>query len=52
MRHLVHQRAKILRYLKSRDPIYYQSFLLRIGVEARGVEGEIVVPGKPKVKRM
>lgn len=52
MRHLVHQRAKILRYLKSRDPIYYQSFLPRIGVEARGVEGEIVVPGKPKVKRM
>lgn len=52
MRHLVHQRAKVLRYLKSRDPIYYQKFLPRIGVEARGVEGEIVVPGKPKVRRM
>ncbi|WFD25230.1 hypothetical protein MNAN1_000197 [Malassezia nana] len=52
MRRLVHQRAKILRYFKSRDPIRYQSFLPRIGVEARAVEGEIVVPGKPKVKRM
>ena len=52
MRHMVHQRAKILRYLKSRDPIHYQKFLPRIGVEARGVEGEIVVPGKPKVRRM
>ena len=52
MRKLVHQRARILRYLKSRDPIRYQSFLPRIGIEARAVEGEIVVPGKPKVKRM
>lgn len=52
MRRLVHQRAKILRYFKSRDPIRYQSFLPRIGVEARAVEGEIVVPGKPKVKRI
>ena len=52
MRHMVHQRAKILRYLKSRDPVHYQKFLPRIGVEARGVEGEIIVPGKPKVRRM
>jgi len=52
MRRLVHQRAKVLRYLKSRDPIRYQSFLPRIGVEARAVEGEVVVPGKPKIKRM
>ncbi|WFC98036.1 hypothetical protein MYAM1_000757 [Malassezia yamatoensis] len=52
MTHLVHQRAKILRYLKSRDPIRYQAFLPRIGVEARAVEGEVVVPGMPKVKRI
>lgn len=52
MRRMVHQRAKILRYLKSRDPIRYLAFLPRIGVEARGVEGELVVPGKPKTKRI
>ncbi|WFD29676.1 hypothetical protein MSPP1_000686 [Malassezia sp. CBS 17886] len=49
---LVHQRARVLRYLKSRDPIRYQNFLPRIGIEARAVEGEIVIPGKPKVKRI
>ena len=52
MTKLVHQRSKVLRYLKSRDPVRYQAFLPRIGVEARAVEGEIVVPGKPKVKRI
>ena len=52
MRKLVHKRARILRYLKSIDPLRYQNFLPRIGVEARAVEGEIVVPGKPKVKRI
>lgn len=52
MRRLVHQRAKLLRYLKSKDPLRYQAFLPRIGVEARGVEGEVVVPGKPKVRRV
>mgnify|MGYP002713855495 CR=1 FL=1 len=52
MTKLVHKRAKILRYLKSRDPIRYQAFLPRIGVEARAVEGEVVVPGMPKVKRI
>ncbi|WFD42120.1 hypothetical protein MPSI1_000758 [Malassezia psittaci] len=52
MTKLVHQRAKILRYLKSRDPLRYQAFLPRIGVEARAVEGEVVVPGMPKVKRI
>lgn len=52
MRHLVHKRARILNYLKSRDPLRYQAFLPRIGVEARAVEGEIVVPGKPKVRRI
>ncbi|WFD35656.1 hypothetical protein MCUN1_002514 [Malassezia cuniculi] len=52
MRKLVHKRARILRYLKSTDPVRYQDFLPRIGVEARAVEGEIVVPGKPKVKRI
>ncbi|PKI83106.1 hypothetical protein MVES_002913 [Malassezia vespertilionis] len=49
---LIHQRARILRYLKLRDPIRYQNFLPRIGVEARAVEGELIVPGKPKVKRI
>lgn len=52
MAKLVHQRARVLRYLKSRDPIRYQAFLPRIGVEARAVEGEVIVPGMPKVKRI
>ncbi|SJX64384.1 related to MRPS28-mitochondrial ribosomal protein, small subunit [Sporisorium reilianum f. sp. reilianum] len=48
---LTHQRAKILKYLKKKSPQRYHTILPRIGVEARAVEGEIVVPGKPKIAR-
>ncbi len=48
---LTHQRAKILKYLKRKSPQRYHAILPRIGVEARAVEGEIVVPGKPKIAR-
>lgn len=48
---LTHQRAKILKYLKRKSPQRYHEILPRIGVEARAVEGEIVVPGKPKIAR-
>lgn len=48
---LTHQRAKILKYLKRKSPQRYHSILPRIGIEARAVEGEIVVPGKPKIAR-
>ncbi|SPO28827.1 related to MRPS28 - mitochondrial ribosomal protein, small subunit [Ustilago trichophora] len=48
---LTHQRAKILKYLKNKSPQRYHEILPRIGVEARAVEGEIVVPGKPKIAR-
>ncbi|EPQ28512.1 uncharacterized protein PFL1_03815 [Pseudozyma flocculosa PF-1] len=46
---LVQQRAKILKYLKRQSPARYHAILPRIGIEARAVEGEIVVPGKPKI---
>lgn len=48
---LIHQRAKILKYLKSKSPRRYHAILPRIGIEARAVEGEIVVPGRPRVTR-
>ncbi|KAN0063480.1 hypothetical protein ACQY0O_003927 [Thecaphora frezii] len=48
---LVHQRARILKYLKRKDANRYHAILPRIGIEARAVEGEIVVPGKPKIAR-
>ncbi|CDU24963.1 related to MRPS28-mitochondrial ribosomal protein, small subunit [Sporisorium scitamineum] len=48
---LTHQRAKILKYLKRKSPQRYHGILPRIGIEARAVEGEIVVPGKPKIAR-
>ncbi|SAM83905.1 related to MRPS28-mitochondrial ribosomal protein, small subunit [Ustilago bromivora] len=46
---LTHQRVKILKYLKRKSPERYHHILPRIGIEARAVEGEIVVPGKPKI---
>ncbi|PWN47385.1 hypothetical protein IE53DRAFT_390476 [Violaceomyces palustris] len=46
---LVQQRAKILKYLKRKDSKRYNAILPRIGIEARAVEGEVVVPGKPKI---
>lgn len=51
MTQLVQQRAKILKYLKRTDVSRYDRILPRIGVEARAVEGEITVPGKPKIAR-
>lgn len=48
---LTHQRAKILKYLKAKSPQRYHAILPRIGIQARAVEGEIVVPGKPKIAR-
>ncbi|GAC98204.1 likely mitochondrial ribosomal protein [Pseudozyma hubeiensis SY62] len=48
---LTHQRAKILKYLKKKSPQRYHAILPRIGIEARAVEGEVVVPGKPKIAR-
>ncbi|UZJ51142.1 hypothetical protein CBS101457_000462 [Exobasidium rhododendri] len=47
---LVHQRAKLLKYLKRKSASRYKALLPRIGVEARAVEGEIVVPGKPRLQ--
>lgn len=43
IRRLVHQRAKILRYLKGIDRERYDTILLRCGLEAESVEGELVV---------
>lgn len=47
---LVYQRARLLKYLKRKSPARYEALLPRIGVEARAVEGEVVVPGKPRMK--
>jgi len=41
--HLVHQRAKILRYLKNTDRDRYDAVLARLGLEPGAVEGELVV---------
>ena len=43
LRKLVHQRAKILRYLKKTDRQRYDFILDRLGLEAESVEGELVV---------
>ncbi|VDB86274.1 unnamed protein product [Peniophora sp. CBMAI 1063] len=43
LRALVHQRAKILKYLKRVDRERYRVCLQRIGVEAAAVEGELTV---------
>lgn len=47
---LVQQRAKILKYLKSKSLSRYNAILPRIGIEPRAVEGEVTVPGKPLMK--
>lgn len=47
---LVHQRAKLLKYLKRKSSSRYDALLPRIGVIARAVEGEVVLPGKPRMK--
>ncbi|KAH8094683.1 mitochondrial ribosomal protein S15 [Cristinia sonorae] len=43
LRQLVHQRAKILKYLKRIDRDRYDAVLGRLGLEAQSVEGELVV---------
>jgi small subunit ribosomal protein S15 len=43
LRKLVHERAKILKYLKRLDRDRYDSVLTRLGLEAESVEGELVV---------
>ncbi|KAI0756182.1 S15/NS1 RNA-binding domain-containing protein [Daedaleopsis nitida] len=43
LRRLIHQRAKILRYLKSVDEDRYDRILERLGLERSAVEGELVV---------
>ena len=43
LRRLVHQRAKLLKYLKRTDRDRYERVLERLGLEPRAVEGELVV---------
>ncbi|KAI8997389.1 hypothetical protein BDB01DRAFT_846046 [Pilobolus umbonatus] len=43
LRNMVHQRAKILKYLKSKDSERYFKCLDGLGLEPRAVEGEIIV---------
>jgi small subunit ribosomal protein S15 len=43
LRKLIHQRAKMLKYLKRKDRGRYEALLPRIGVEHEAVEGELVV---------
>ncbi|KAG8968426.1 hypothetical protein FRC03_007368 [Tulasnella sp. 419] len=43
LRMLVHQRAKILKYLRRKDPLRYEAVLPQLGLEKSAVEGEIVV---------
>lgn len=40
---LIQQRAKVLKYLRAVDVQRYEDILPRIGVEARSVEGEVIV---------
>lgn len=48
---LIQQRAKVLKYLRSIDVQRYENILPRIGVEARSVEGEVIVT-KPKLREL
>ena len=43
LRMLVHQRAKMLRYLKRVDEGRYTRILHRCGLESESVEGELVL---------
>ncbi|CAD6907122.1 unnamed protein product [Tilletia controversa] len=52
MNMMVHKRAKLLKYLKRTEPVRYQALLPRVGLVPRAVEGELVLPGKPKVAMM
>lgn len=44
---LVHKRARLLKYFKKQNADKYYKLLSRIGVNARAVEGEIIVPSRP-----
>lgn len=46
LRSLVHQRARILRYLRAIDVKRYDECLTKIGVVPRAVEGEVVMTKK------
>ncbi|KAL8280593.1 hypothetical protein RQP46_006916 [Phenoliferia psychrophenolica] len=43
LRSLIQQRAKVLKYLRSLDVKRYDDCLVRIGVDPRAVEGEVIV---------
>ena len=43
LRMLVHQRAKMLKYLKRVDRDRYATVLSRLALDPRAVEGEIIV---------
>jgi small subunit ribosomal protein S15 len=43
LRKLIHQRAKMLKYLKRSNRGRYEALLPRIGVEREAVEGELIV---------
>lgn len=43
LRTMIHQRSKILKYLRSLDVGRYEECLAKIGVEPRAVEGEVIV---------
>ncbi|KAG1439257.1 hypothetical protein G6F56_012347 [Rhizopus delemar] len=43
LRTMVHDRAKILKYLKSKSPERYYTCLEQLGLQTRAVEGEIIV---------
>lgn len=43
LRMLVHQRAKLLKYIKRVDRDRYDIILQRLALEAEAVEGELVV---------
>jgi len=43
LRTLIHQRAKILKYLKTKSLTRYQTCLGELGLQPRAVEGEIIV---------
>ncbi|RDB28541.1 30S ribosomal protein S15 [Hypsizygus marmoreus] len=43
LRKLIHQRAKILKYLKRKDINRYETILQRLALEPESVEGELVV---------
>lgn len=43
LRHLVHSRAKILKYLKRLDRERFVTALERLGIEESAIEGELIV---------